>query len=119
MNNLEYLISAAGNETAIMVIENLKYGMWYEEQGERMRDKYKPPFVKYKAEQSGFLILNQNHFEMAADELCGNATRVIAVVLYKTNGNTDLSYTISGFKRECQINCGNCLRRKIYCKKCI
>jgi diaminopimelate epimerase len=99
MNNLEYLISAAGgNETAIMVIKNPKYRLWYEEQGERMREKYKPPFVKYKAEQAGFLILNQNHFEMAGGELCGNGTRAAAVALYKINGNTNLSYTVSGFK---------------------
>lgn len=105
MNNLEYLISAAGgNETAIMVIENPQSRQWYEEQGKKMRDKYKPPLVKYEAEQSGFLILNQNHFEMASGELCGNATRAAAVALYKINGNTNSSYTISGFEGSIESN---------------
>jgi diaminopimelate epimerase len=94
MNNPEYLISAAGgNITAIQVIDNPQTTDWYVKQGIELGARYE----KLGAEQSGFLVKDENHFQMTGGEFCGNATRAAAILFSQLQNNLDTQYTVSGF----------------------
>lgn len=94
MKTVQKLVTAAGgNGTAIEVIKEPLSRQGYELRGKALCDDFEP----LGAEQAGFLVLNENHFEMAGGEFCGNATRSAAVLLYQMSGEDDMSFTVSGF----------------------
>lgn len=95
MNTVRRLVSAAGgNETAIEVIGKPLSRKDYVSRGAELFDDFK----QFGAEQSGFLVLDENRFEMAGGEFCGNATRSAVVLLHQKHGKETMSFTVSGFK---------------------
>lgn len=94
MKNHTFVITAAGgNGTAIEVLEHsLSRAEYAQRGGELMHDA-----EDYHFEQCGFLILDDNHFEMAGGEFCGNATRSAAILFYRLNGEPEFEFTVSGF----------------------
>lgn len=94
MKTKQKLVTAAGgNGTAIEVINQPLLRRDYESRGKILEND----FESLGAEQAGFLVLDENHFEMAGGEFCGNATRSAAVLLHQKHGKDDLSFTVSGF----------------------
>lgn len=90
----ETLITAAGgNGTAIQILDDPLTRLEYETVGKDLGDRLEP----YGAEQAGFLVLNDHHFEMAGGEFCGNASRAAAVLFSKYDDQKDVSFTVSGF----------------------
>ena len=85
--------AAGGNGTAIEIINQPLNRQDYQSRGKVLEED----FETLGAEQAGFLVLDENHFEMAGGEFCGNATRSAAVLLYQEHGKEDLSFTVSGF----------------------
>ncbi len=90
----ETLIKAAGgNGTAIRIINDPLTRSEYErigsDLGERLENR--------GAEQAGFLVLNEHHFEMAGGEFCGNASRAAALLFSQADDKKDVSFTVSGF----------------------
>lgn len=95
MGATEKLVTAAGgNGTAIQIINESLSRTQYETRGNELLEK----MDSEHAEQAGFLVLDENHFEMAGGEFCGNATRSAAVLLSEASGQKELSFTVSGFK---------------------
>jgi diaminopimelate epimerase len=93
-NSKEYLIAAAGgNATAIEVIDSPRSSEWYAKNGKILGEKYDP----LGAEQAGFIIPSRMHFQMAGGEFCGNATRAAAIIFSALGGESEVSYTVSGF----------------------
>lgn len=94
MDTHETLITAAGgNGTAIRVITQPLTRSEYADDGKVLGDKMEA----FGAEQAGFLVLDNSHFEMAGGEFCGNATRAAAVLFSENTGSKDVSFTVSGF----------------------
>lgn len=92
---VRHLVTAAGgNGTAIEIVNEPLTRQDYESRGTVLCDDFEP----HGAEQAGFLVLNDKHFEMAGGEFCGNATRSAAVLLYQENREGDQSFTVSGFE---------------------
>lgn len=87
------ITAAGGNGTAIQIIKEPLAREGYESLGKVLESE----FESRGAEQAGFLVLDENHFEMTGGEFCGNATRSAAVLLSKEHGQDSLSFTVSGF----------------------
>lgn len=85
--------AAGGNGTAIEIIDASLRREDYESRGKTLCDD----FEAQGAEQAGFLVIDENHFEMAGGEFCGNATRSAAVILYEHESQVPLQFTVSGF----------------------
>lgn len=94
METVRKLVTAAGgNGTAIEIIDEPLSRSDYESRGKVLECD----FESQGAEQAGFLVLSENHFEMAGGEFCGNATRSAAVLLHQVHGQDEMSFTVSGF----------------------
>lgn len=94
METVEKLVTAAGgNGTAIQIIRQPLSRQDYESRGKVLEGDFEP----FGAEQAGFLVLDENHFEMTGGEFCGNGTRSAAVLLSLEHGEDKLSFTVSGF----------------------
>lgn len=94
MKTTQKLVTAAGgNGTAIEIIPEPLSRPDYESRGTILCND----FEEFGAEQAGFLVLSDNHFEMAGGEFCGNATRSAAVLLHQEHGEDTVSFTVSGF----------------------
>ena len=90
----ETLITAAGgNGTAVRIIEDSLPRSEYESIGSDLGNR----FEALGAEQAGFLVLNDQHFEMAGGEFCGNASRAAAVLFSQALNADNVSFTVSGF----------------------
>lgn len=90
----ETLITAAGgNGTAIRILKDSLTRSEYENIGTDLGNR----FEEFGAEQAGFLVLNDQHFEMAGGEFCGNASRAAAVLFSRALDADDVSFTVSGF----------------------
>lgn len=87
------ITAAGGNGTAIRVIDEPLSRSEYEKSGKILESNMQ----QYGAEQAGFLVLQDRHFEMAGGEFCGNATRAAALLLARITGSSELSFTTSGF----------------------
>lgn len=95
MSKRKYLITAAGgNGTAIQILDQSLSRAQYVEYGRELGKEMEA----HGAEQAGFLILKDNHFEMAGGEFCGNASRAAAVLLSKLQKKPNPSFTISGYR---------------------
>lgn len=91
----ETLITAAGgNGTAINIIDDPLTRSEYERIGKDLGDRWE----SRGAEQAGFLVVNERHFEMAGSEFCGNASRAAALLFSELSGQKDVSFTVSGFE---------------------
>lgn len=94
MTNDIYLITAAGgNGTAVKVIDAPLTRDEYAAQGKKLGTDMEP----FGAEQAGFLIPAENHFEMGGGEFCGNASRSAALLLSDIQGKDRVSFTVSGY----------------------
>lgn len=94
MNETKTLITAAGgNGTAIQILDNSLSREQYELRGKQLGEDME----QYGAEQAGFLIPSDHHFEMAGGEFCGNASRAAAVLFSEADGKSEQSFTVSGF----------------------
>jgi len=90
----ETLITAAGgNGTAVRILKDSLSRSEYESIGKDLGER----FEEFEAEQAGFLVLNDRHFEMAGGEFCGNASRAAAVLFSQALDTDDVSFTVSGF----------------------
>lgn len=95
MEHRETLITAAGgNGTAIRIIGQPLKRADYEAHGKVLGEQME----SIGAEQSGFLVLSDSHFEMSGGEFCGNASRAAAILFSEVEGMKDVSFTVSGFK---------------------
>lgn len=90
----QLIFAAGGNGTAIEIIDAPLSRQEYQERGRALEAKFEPT----GAEQAGFLIPSERHFEMAGGEFCGNATRSAAVLLYQHQAGTEEAFTVSGFE---------------------
>lgn len=90
-----YIIEAAGgNATAIVVLNEAMNREDYSSQGAILMDTTE----KFGVEQAGFLVPDDNHFEMSGGEFCGNAARAAALLFSKFNGNArSCVFTMSGY----------------------
>lgn len=94
MKNSYFVITAAGgNGTAIEVIDQSLLRSEYAVRGKKLGKKAEP----LGAEQAGFLISAERHFEMAGGEFCGNASRSVAILLSMIEKSEKVSFTVSGF----------------------
>ena len=92
---MEYIILAAGgNATAIVIVGTSNDRAWYEEQGRDLMRRTEHLGV----EQAGFLNLETRHFEMSGGEFCGNAARSAAMLIAKHTGESDFTFTMSGYE---------------------
>jgi len=99
MKNREFVITAAGgNGTAIRVLTHALSRKEYAREGEQLGRN----FEKFGAEQAGFLVISDDHFEMGGGEFCGNAARSAAILFSEIKGDSHVSFTISGFDGEVQ-----------------
>lgn len=90
----ETLITAAGgNGTAVRILNDPLTRSEYEHIGKDLGDRLE----EFGAEQAGFLILRDKHFEMAGGEFCGNASRAAAVLFSQAFDTNEVSFTVSGF----------------------
>lgn len=88
------ITAASGNGTAIEVIASPLARTEYVSRGRILGESTE----KLGAEQAGFLVSSQSHFEMAGGEFCGNASRAAAVLFSELRGTGDVEFTVSGFK---------------------
>ena len=86
--------AANGNGTAIEVITSPLTRTEYVSRGRILGENTE----RLGAEQAGFLVSSQSHFEMAGGEFCGNASRAAAVLFSKLRGADNVEFTVSGFK---------------------
>jgi diaminopimelate epimerase len=94
MNKKIYLITAAGgNGTAIQVLDQALTREQYIERGTELGNSMEAD----GAEQAGFLIPSDSHFEMAGGEFCGNASRAAALLFSEILAQRAVSFTVSGF----------------------
>ncbi|MCX6784324.1 MAG: hypothetical protein NTV81_00060 [Candidatus Komeilibacteria bacterium] len=115
MTNGRYIITAAGgNATAIQVLQHALARANYEDQGRQLQAETDP----LGAEQYGFLIPEDNHFEMASGEFCGNAARAAAIVLANVNGQNHLTFTMSGFSGKVEANVDHYSDNHLYRVNC-
>jgi len=95
LEHRETLITAAGgNGTAIRIIGQPLTRVDYETHGKVLGEQME----SIGAEQSGFLVLSDSHFEMSGGEFCGNASRAAAILFSQVEGEEDVAFTVSGFK---------------------
>ena len=95
MKEGEHIITAAGgNATAIRVLEGSQDRSWYAREGADLLTRAEA----LGAEQSGFLVPGERHFEMAGGEVCGNAARSAAVLLSNILGLDSFDFTMSGYQ---------------------
>lgn len=93
-DQIKLITAAGGNGTAIEVIDQPLSRVEYTARGRALGESLETA----GAEQAGFLVLSQGHFEMAGGEFCGNATRAAAVLLSEvTEGQERFDFTVSGF----------------------
>ena len=78
MKSKQLVFAAGGNGIAIETLDAPLSRQEYQERGRALEAEFEPT----GAEQAGFLIPSERHFEMAGEEFCGNATRSAAVLLY-------------------------------------
>ncbi len=90
----QLIFAAGGNGTAIEIIDAPLSRQEYQKRGKALEAEFEP----VGAEQAGFLIPSERHFEMAGGEFCGNATRSAAVLLYQHQAGTEEAFTVSGFE---------------------
>jgi hypothetical protein len=88
------IAAANGNGTAIEVIASPLTRAEYVRRGRILGENTE----RLGAEQAGFLVSSQSHFEMAGGEFCGNASRAAAVMFSKLRGADNVEFTVSGFK---------------------
>ena len=88
------ITAANGNGTAIEVITSPLTRTEYVSRGRILGENTE----RLGAEQAGFLVSSQSHFEMAGGEFCGNASRAAAVLFSELRGTGDVEFTVSGFK---------------------
>ena len=94
MKNSRYIITAAGgNGTAIEVIDQPLSRAEYALRGKELGKQTET----LGAEQAGFLIPTERHFEMAGGEFCGNASRSVAIILSMIEKSAKVSFTVSGY----------------------
>lgn len=95
MQAKDTLITAAGgNGTAIRTLADpLSERADYANQGRELGERMEPS----GAEQAGFWIPGERHFEMAGGEFCGNASRAVAVIMSEEVRSREVSFTVSGF----------------------
>lgn len=93
MSSKQLVLAAGGNGTAIEILGLPLSRQEYEARGKALEDE----FASKGAEQAGFLIPSEKHFEMAGGEFCGNATRSAAVLLYLNQPGSESVFTVSGF----------------------
>jgi histidine racemase len=94
MSSMVVITAAGGNGTAIEIIDDPITRMEYSIRGRLLGENAE----KLGAEQAGFIVLSQGHFEMAGGEFCGNASRAAAVLFSELRNARDVSFTVSGFK---------------------
>jgi diaminopimelate epimerase len=94
MDERTTLVTAAGgNGTAIQFLEQPLTRKDYTTRGQALGEQMKPD----GAEQAGFLVVPDSHFEMAGGEFCGNASRAAALLLSESTGSREVDFTVSGF----------------------
>jgi len=94
MKKKVFVITAAGgNGTAIRILEHALSRAEYASQGKQLLQDME----RFGAEQAGFLIPENNHFEMAGGEFCGNAARSAAILLSEIQRKPRVSFTMSGY----------------------
>lgn len=94
MKSSIFVITAAGgNGTAIRVLDHALSRAEYASQGKQLG----LDMERFGAEQTGFLILEDNHLEMAGGEFCGNAARATAILLSEIHQKPRVSFTVSGY----------------------
>ena len=94
MKSSIFVITAAGgNGTAIRVLDHALSRAEYARQGKQLGQDME----RFGAEQTGFLIPENNHFEMAGGEFCGNAARSAAILLSEIQRKPRVSFTMSGY----------------------
>jgi len=90
----KFVIAAAGgNGTAIEVLERPLSRAEYATRGAELGIAME----KFGAEQAGFLIPSESHFEMGGGEFCGNAARSAAILLSEALQSSHPSFTMSGY----------------------
>lgn len=94
MNSKQLVLAAGGNGTAIETLDAPLSRQEYQERGKALEAE----FESRGAEQAGFLIPSEHHFEMAGGEFCGNATRSAAVLLHQHQAGLEKAFTVSGFE---------------------
>ena len=92
--NTTLITAAGGNGTAIEILDNAISRDEYIVRGKALGDDME----KDGAEQAGFLISSQMHFEMAGGEFCGNASRAAAALFSEAEGRSEVAFTVSGFE---------------------
>lgn len=101
MQGHAFLITAAGgNGTAIRILDR---GLSRDEYAAAGRQLGKD-MEAFGAEQAGFLIPSENHFEMGGGEFCGNAARAAAILLADLRGAPGVSFTMSGYRGTVQAS---------------
>lgn len=94
MKNKIFVVTAAGgNATVIEILEHNLNRAEYTKRGKQLMLNTH----NFKVEQCGFIIPNDNHFQMSGGEFCGNAARSAAILFYRINGESEFEFTMSGF----------------------
>ncbi len=93
MSSTHLITAAGGNGTAIEVLDVALSRQEYASRGQQLGKDMEG----FGAEQAGFLIPSDMHFEMAGGEFCGNAARSAAVLLHNDLGVRSFEFTVSGF----------------------
>lgn len=94
MKNNTFIIAAAGgNATAIEMLEHGMTRDEYEVRGKELMAETE----HHGVEQCGFLIPEDDHFEMSGGEFCGNAARAAAILFHQLKGESEFEFTMSGF----------------------
>lgn len=87
------ITAAGGNGTAIQILEHHLSRPEYSERGKKLGEEME----EFGAEQAGFLIPSEDHFEMGGGEFCGNAARSAAILLSEIRRTPRVSFTMSGY----------------------
>jgi len=87
------ITAAGGNGTAIKILAKPLTRDEYAARGKVLGEKMESD----GAEQAGFLITEDSHFEMVGGEFCGNASRAAAVLFSGLEGKSKVHFTVSGF----------------------
>jgi len=95
-NKLFVITAAGGNGTAIRILDHALSRKEYVTQGKQLIQRMEC----FGAEQVGFLIPKENHFEMAGGEFCGNGSRAAAVLLSEIQQKPQVLFTVSGFNKK-------------------
>ncbi len=92
-SNIFVITAADGNGTAIRVLDHALSREEYAKRGKQIGKDMEP----FGAEQAGFLVPDENHFEMAGGEFCGNAARSAAILISEIQKKPHVSFTMSGY----------------------